>query len=248
MHRPQRAPHSCHRVSRVVLLALAASVAAGCGAADPPDDPSSGPATWDDEAGDDEAGDDEAGDDAGGSDAGGVRAEHRPTVVVMQCPPGTVAVQAEPSKSPTVVVTEGGTITTPAGTQTVVTHAPLPASLAAECTPLRDKPAPVAQAPRVAAPAGVHPAVRAEVLDHYPKFRRCYEKGLARNPALAGKVVVRMKIDADGEVDEAYDWGSTLPDLKVVRCVVDEYEDMDFRTNVGKEVVYPLDFTPSVNG
>lgn len=173
---------------------------------------------------------------------------HKPTVVVMQCPAGTIAVKGEPNKTETVVVTDDAVITTPEGTHTVVTHDPLPPAIAAQCTPIAN-PAPVVQAtPVVVAPKGIHWAVKAEVREHYPKFRRCYEKGLRRNPNLAGKVVVRMKVDSDGEVDEAYNWGSTLPDLKVVRCIVDEYEDMDFDTYVGREVVYPLDFTPSVAG
>jgi len=201
-----------------------------CGpAADPPEDPSSV-----------EYGQEEASDDAPNA-----HVQHRPTVVVMQCPPGTIAVEGTPSNRETVIVTDDAVITAPKGTHAVVTHEPLPRAIALECKPVAKA---VTVKAAVVVPRGIHWAVKAEVREHYAKFRRCYEKGLRRNPTLAGQVVVRMKVDSDGEVDEAYNWGSTLPDLRVVRCIVDEYEDMDFQTNVGREVVYPLDFSPSVAG
>jgi hypothetical protein len=108
-------------------------------------------------------------------------------------------------------------------------------------------------APVVAAPAPVlgghaDPLVQRVVELHYAKFRRCYEKGLRRDPNLAGSVVVRMKVDRDGEVDKAHDHGSSLRDRRVVKCVLDEFEDLDFKQSVGKFVVYPLQFTPSVMG
>lgn len=134
----------------------------------------------------------------------------QPTLVVVQCPPGSVCTHPQPAPAAVVI--------TPA-------------------------PAVVASPPVV--PARVHPLVQSQVLDHYPKFRKCYEKGLRHNPTLGGRVTVRMKVDSDGEVDEAFDYGSSLPDRKVVRCVVKVFKGLDFRDSVGRIVFHSLDFSPN---
>jgi hypothetical protein len=117
------------------------------------------------------------------------------------------------------------------------------------CTPaapaavvLAPSPVVVAAPPPVVTP--VDPAVAAEMRKRSRKFERCYRKGLRHNPALAGTVVVRMQVDDDGEVEKAYDQGSTLPDRDVVDCVVGEAEDADFKHSVGSVVTYPLHFQP----
>lgn len=137
----------------------------------------------------------------------------QPTLVVVQCPPGSVCTHPQPAPAAVVIT-------------------PAPAVIAA----------PIAVPP---APARAHPLVQSEVLDHYPKFRKCYEKGLRHNPGLGGRVTVRMNVDDDGEVDEAFDYGSSLPDRKVVRCVVKVFKGLDFRDSVGRIVVHSLDFSPT---
>ena len=51
------------------------------------------------------------------------------------------------------------------------------------------------------------------------RYRQCYETGLRGNPALRGRVMVRLTIDASGSVASAEDAGSDLPDSTVTSCV-----------------------------
>ena len=60
------------------------------------------------------------------------------------------------------------------------------------------------------------------------RMRSCYEQGLRRNPSLAGRVVVRFVIRADGGVATAADAGSNLPDSGVVACVVAMTQRLSF--------------------
>ena len=79
------------------------------------------------------------------------------------------------------------------------------------------------------------------------RFRSCYERGLASNPALEGRVAVKFVIDRSGAVSTAADDGSTLPDPSVVQCIVRQYRSMSFPPPEGGAVTvrYPLDFRPS---
>ena len=139
-----------------------------------------------------------------------------PTIIVVQCPA---------MGSPACAVTLPETV--PVG---------LPPPLLA---------APPAIVPRIAAaPPAMDPRIQAVVRSHDAKFRRCYEKGLRRNPVLRGRVVVRLVIDPDGEVDSVRDHGSTLYDEGVMECILEEYEDLEFPRSSGMTVVYPLEFAP----
>jgi hypothetical protein len=51
------------------------------------------------------------------------------------------------------------------------------------------------------------------------RYRQCYETGLRGNPALHGRVMVRMTIDASGSISSAEDAGSDLADDTVTSCV-----------------------------
>jgi hypothetical protein len=84
------------------------------------------------------------------------------------------------------------------------------------------------------------------VRERYAQYRGCYEAGLARNPALQGRVVVRFAIDRQGRVADVRDEGSTLPDPDVVACIVKGFADLSFPKPEGGTVtvVYPLAFAP----
>jgi hypothetical protein len=84
------------------------------------------------------------------------------------------------------------------------------------------------------------------VRQQYPKFRQCYEQGLARNPNLSGSVKVRFVIGRAGEVTRASSEGSDFPDPKVVDCMVREYRKLRFPPPEGGTVtvVYPIKFSP----
>jgi hypothetical protein len=93
------------------------------------------------------------------------------------------------------------------------------------------------------APQEIHRIVRT----NFGKFRTCYEAGLARDPELRGKVLVRFVIEADGRVRvPAEDAGSTLTAPEVIACMLRAYESMVFPPPTGGtvSVVYPVDFDP----
>lgn len=81
---------------------------------------------------------------------------------------------------------------------------------------------------------------------NFPRFRRCYERGLASDPTLAGTVVVRLIVDATGAVETASLAGGTLDDATVRTCVLGVYATLSFPDpESGKVfVTYPIDFQP----
>jgi FHA domain-containing protein len=64
--------------------------------------------------------------------------------------------------------------------------------------------------------------IRAVIKEHAQQIRFCYEEQLAVNPKLAGKVVIRWTIDADGNASNASVDGSgtSLSDDKVHQCMM----------------------------
>ena len=70
--------------------------------------------------------------------------------------------------------------------------------------------------------------IRRVVLQHHVRIRLCYEKALANNPTLAGKITARFVIAADGSVSSASDGGSTMPDKSVIACALKVFQAMTF--------------------
>jgi hypothetical protein len=85
------------------------------------------------------------------------------------------------------------------------------------------------------------------VRQNFGRFRLCYERGLAKNPNLEGRVAVRFVIDREGSVSNVANGGSDLPDSSVVSCVISAYYGITFPppSNGIVRVVYPLMFSPS---
>ncbi|HEY6726666.1 MAG TPA: AgmX/PglI C-terminal domain-containing protein [Polyangiaceae bacterium] len=81
---------------------------------------------------------------------------------------------------------------------------------------------------------------------NFGRFRLCYEQGLARNAALAGRVQLRFVIARDGSLSHVVDAGSDLPDSKVVRCVMNSLKGLSFpQPDAGLVVVvFPVLFEP----
>jgi hypothetical protein len=75
-------------------------------------------------------------------------------------------------------------------------------------------------------------------------FRACYERGLASNPKLAGKVDVHFVIGLDGSVRKVTTSGSTLTDKGVLRCIAARVSATRFPSPGGDtvEVTYPIIF------
>jgi hypothetical protein len=85
------------------------------------------------------------------------------------------------------------------------------------------------------------------VRQNFGRFRLCYENGLTKNPALAGRVSTKFLIGAGGAVVTAADGGSDLPDPGVVSCVVRAFYGLSFPEPPGGATVtvtYPIAFSP----
>jgi len=84
------------------------------------------------------------------------------------------------------------------------------------------------------------------VRQNFGRFRMCYEKGLAQNPNLTGRVAVRFVINSDGAVAHVANGGSDLPDGNTVSCVVSSFYSLSFPApeNGVVTVVYPIFFEP----
>ena len=85
------------------------------------------------------------------------------------------------------------------------------------------------------------------VRQNFGRFRLCYEKGLAKNVNLGGRVTVKFTIDTTGGVSHVVDGGSDLPDKDVVACVVQAFSNLSFPQPEGGgtvAVAYPIIFAP----
>ncbi|MDB4995244.1 MAG: putative abductin-like protein [Myxococcaceae bacterium] len=89
-------------------------------------------------------------------------------------------------------------------------------------------------------------AIQRVVRQHFGAFRKCYEDGLGRDKALAGKVVVRFDVAADGHAGAAAkEAGTDLKDDKVVTCVLQPFAGLTFPPPKKKvTVTYPIIFAP----
>jgi hypothetical protein len=119
----------------------------------------------------------------------------------------------------------------------------LPVDFAMVAPPSRicGEPLPSDPAGRIA-PEKIQQVVR----EKFGPFRICYEKGLARNQNLQGRVTVKFIIQRDGSVFRASDAGSDLPDPDVIACVVRGFGELKFPKPDGGivTVVYPIQFNP----
>lgn len=84
------------------------------------------------------------------------------------------------------------------------------------------------------------------IRQNFGRFRACYEKGLLRNPSLAGTVRARFVIGRSGAVESAQDGGSSMPDPAVTACVVRAFSGISFPQPVDGIVMvtYPIAFSP----
>jgi hypothetical protein len=88
--------------------------------------------------------------------------------------------------------------------------------------------------------------IKRVVRKNFPRLVFCYEEGLKREKTTAGRVNVKFVITQNGDVSQASDGGSDLPDGKVVACVVKVFGAMSFpKPESGVvTVVYPIAFLP----
>ena len=82
---------------------------------------------------------------------------------------------------------------------------------------------------------------------HMNQIRYCYQRELASNPSLAGKVVVKFAVGPDGAVTSAELRSTTLGNSAVESCVIGRFRRMAFPAPAGGGIVivsYPLQFSP----
>lgn len=99
-------------------------------------------------------------------------------------------------------------------------------------------------------PHAMYGIVKAYSLD----VHRCYDAGLAKQPQLAGRLVIEFVIGLDGHVESSSVAESTLgPDEAVSTCVTKAFKRMDF-SKPGLEpgsgpvhVVFPFELSPSAS-
>jgi hypothetical protein len=84
------------------------------------------------------------------------------------------------------------------------------------------------------------------VRENFGPMRECYDKGLATDATLEGKVVMRFAIDREGKVSAVGLGELTLPRCDVARCVRDTFWKLQFPKPEGGivTVVYPIRFSP----
>lgn len=85
--------------------------------------------------------------------------------------------------------------------------------------------------------------IRQVMQANQPRVRYCYERELLRNPHLAGLVVVKLVIRADGRVASAVVAHSTLHDAAVEQCIAAAVANLVFPPPLGGGVVvvnYPF--------
>ena len=88
-------------------------------------------------------------------------------------------------------------------------------------------------------------AIHRVVAAHRGAIKLCYEKALAHDPHLEGRVSVRFAIDSSGQVASAASAPPTsMPDANVVSCVLREFRALHFPPHAGApvSVVYPFIF------
>ena len=88
--------------------------------------------------------------------------------------------------------------------------------------------------------------LRRVIRGHLARVNGCYRRALDKDPTLAGRVNVRITVDAGGRVSEARVSSTTLNNLAVERCVVEEVRRFTFPGLTRTVVVqYPFSFQPS---
>jgi hypothetical protein len=91
-------------------------------------------------------------------------------------------------------------------------------------------------------------AVSAGLSQGMPAFEACYAGELAAQPNLGGTILINFVIAPDGTVPyaAALDHGTDLASDRVIRCVLEALQNLNFESPRGGRAVvtYPLHFAP----
>ncbi len=86
------------------------------------------------------------------------------------------------------------------------------------------------------------------IKNHWNEIKHCYEDGLTRNGALAGKITAFWVISPTGAVDDVRIQNSTLADQHVQDCMTSAIREWQFPAPKGGgnvNVTYPWVFLPA---
>lgn len=85
--------------------------------------------------------------------------------------------------------------------------------------------------------------VRKIALKNQASLKYCFQKAQLRNPELSGKIVIRLTVDADGNVVDISVEQSTIDDQEMVSCVVRMVKRWKFPATGGEvNITFPLVF------
>ena len=130
--------------------------------------------------------------------------------------------------------------------QAVPEAAPAPAEPpSAEDTPAAETPAETPVGPVMGSLE--KSIIDAKVKEILPDVKVCYNEGLANQPDLTGKVVIKMVIGKDGTVSSAEsDPDTTLDSAEVIECITSKIAQLEFPSPKGGGIVivhYPFVFS-----
>lgn len=75
-----------------------------------------------------------------------------------------------------------------------------------------------------------------------PAYRSCYNKGLAEDPHMAGKVVLSVVVQPNGEVQSVSKVDGSGLSSKVEQCIIDKTDHASFEQGQGGTVKVPVSF------
>lgn len=167
-----------------------------------------------------------------------------PAAVHLGCAPSTApqspdaATTPEPLEEPAAAPTEPEPAATPSAAEPSATE-PLPAE------PTATEPG----APRGPRDARGKEEIQQVMASNRDKVRACYDAALAKNPGIAGDLVVSFTIDPRGDVKQAeVSWSESdlhIPELDT--CAVDAVRSFKFPPSsrgLESKVNYPFNFNP----
>jgi TonB family protein len=92
-------------------------------------------------------------------------------------------------------------------------------------------------------PDWIREMIRGKVRGYLPELRSAYSAALHRNPLLAGRLVVRFRIDPSGRITRADPVETSVPDDRFTASVMDLIRQWRFDpTPLSVEVLYPFVF------
>lgn len=93
--------------------------------------------------------------------------------------------------------------------------------------------------------------IRRVIRPHFGEVKGCYEPALAKQPTLAGRILVQFTVAASGQVVAAAVQDSTVGNTSVEPCIVNAVRHWKFPKPLGGGVVvisYPFVLSPSGGG